>query len=261
MPALADLQLILKHAVVNGDAGIVAPFLSSPGDPVWRLDIHRRHYEASLTKAIVEKFPATVWLVGSPVVAEAARDFVRKHPPARPCIAEYGADFPDYLASRSAVRGVAYLRQFAELEWHIGQAAIAVDDPVLPGTAIVGLTGDALSSMRLSLQSGLHYCNASWPVDDLFKIFLTGSAPERLIFEPEEIWLEVRGARGEFRLSRLGPGDFTFRKALHDRQSVGDAAQRALGSDPGFNPGDALLRLLGDGLAVAAAAPGFGDAP
>ena len=34
--------------------------------------IHQRHYATSLTRALVERFPATVWLVGSELVTRAA---------------------------------------------------------------------------------------------------------------------------------------------------------------------------------------------
>ena len=40
--------------------------------PEHRLAIHRRHYVASLTRALVERFPATVWLVGSELVTHVA---------------------------------------------------------------------------------------------------------------------------------------------------------------------------------------------
>jgi hypothetical protein len=43
--------------------------------------------------ALVEKFPATGWLVGSRFVSLAARSYVLEHPPRKPCIAEYGEDF------------------------------------------------------------------------------------------------------------------------------------------------------------------------
>ena len=65
MPTLSDIQAGIRDALVNGDCSAVAPLLSGGSRPEQRLAIHQRHYVASLTRALVERFPATVWLVGS----------------------------------------------------------------------------------------------------------------------------------------------------------------------------------------------------
>src|SRR5262245_54741193 len=101
MVSLSDLQQRVRDAVIADNvaqARSIAPLLVGGRDPSTRLAIHRRHYQASLVTALLEKFPAVTWLVGATFMQEAARAFVRRHPPAAPCIAEYGADFPDFLA-------------------------------------------------------------------------------------------------------------------------------------------------------------------
>ena len=82
-------------------------------DPSKRLDIHLRHYEASLTAAVVGRFPATVWLIGARRLEQAARRFVHEHPPTAPCIAEYGAAFPTFLGSWPDTAHLTYAPAFA----------------------------------------------------------------------------------------------------------------------------------------------------
>src|SRR6266567_5572931 len=91
---LADIQRDVRQAVVAGEDSAIAPLLSGGTNPRKRLQIHRRHYETSLVTALLGKFPATVWLVGSQFVNEAAQHYIREHLPRKPCIAEYGEVFP-----------------------------------------------------------------------------------------------------------------------------------------------------------------------
>src|ERR1700676_941866 len=121
MLTLAETQAGIRDAVVAGNAADVALVLVGGAPREHRLAIHQRHYRASLTRALVERFPATVWLVGSELVAHAATVFISKHPPSRPCVAEYGDGFPRYLGADPAAGSVPYLAQFAELEWHLGR--------------------------------------------------------------------------------------------------------------------------------------------
>ena len=217
-------------------------------DPAGRLSVHQRNYETSLVDALLVKFPATAWLVGTPFLTKAALRFVHEYPPQAPCIAEYGASFPAFLSTCKGSERVPYLKDFADLEWCVGQVAIAVDAPPISGDVFLKITPEALPQMRLTLQPGLHYLHTSWSVDELMKLYLTQTAPDRLEMAPGDVWIELRGARGQFHFSRLRPAEFIFRKSIAERRSIGEAAELALDIDETFDPGQSLAALIADGL-------------
>lgn len=190
MPMLADIQSGIRDALVNGNSAAVAPVLLGGTNPVHRLAIHQRHYAASLTRALVERFPATVWLVGSELVTHAATSFVREHPPSRPCIAEYGEGFPRQLGAHPAADSLPYLSQFAELEWHLGRLALATDH-----------------------SANVQYLHLDWALDELIGMYLTDSAPDEFALRHEDVWLEIRGVRGELQMNRLIREEFARRVA------------------------------------------------
>src|SRR5947209_899665 len=129
VPTLAETQKFFRNAVVGDDMAGIRSLIVGGRDASKRLEVHRRNYETSLVTALLGKFPATVWLAGTPFVTEAARHFVCEHPPHAPCIAEYGGRFPGFLSACPGAEHVPYLREFAELEWHVGHIAVAVDQP------------------------------------------------------------------------------------------------------------------------------------
>jgi hypothetical protein len=251
VPPLADIQQRLRRAVVIGEAVGLEALLVGGRQAEKRLAIHHRHYEASLVTALLGKFPATAWLVGTPFLAQAATLFVRAHPPQAPCIAEYGEDFPSFLSTCPDADRVPYLQGFAQLEWHVGHVAVAVDRPVVAAQEFWRIDVAALSEATLTLQGGLRYLQASWPIDDLMKPYLMKRVPDQLSLTPADVWIEVRGARGEFQINRLEASDFMFRQAVLDGRSIGEAAERALDSSAAFEPGHALATLVTDGLVTA----------
>jgi hypothetical protein len=248
VPQLADIQADVHQAVVAGDEPRIGPLLAGGQDPLKRLQIHRRHYETSLVTALLGKFPATIWLVGSPFVTHAAREYIREYPPRRPCIAEYGEGFPAFLSKSPTAERVPYLGDFAALEWHVGQVSIEVDQRAVFLEELSAVPGDAVPDAVMTIQTGMRYLEASWPVDELMKLFLTDSAPGSLQFEPADVCIEMRGARGEFRINRLTRGEFTFRKSILNGRSIGEAAEAALEADSRFDPGWALARVVAEGL-------------
>jgi hypothetical protein len=190
MLTLADIQAGIRDAVVNGNGAAVAPVLLGGTRPEHRLAIHQRHYAASLTRALVERFPATVWLVGSELVTHAATFFVREEPPSRPCIAEYGDGFPRYLGAHPAAEALPYLAQFAELEWHLGRLALATEE-----------------------SENMQYVHLDWALDELIGLYLTDTAPDEYALRHEDVWLEIRGLRGELQMTRLTREEFACQVA------------------------------------------------
>jgi hypothetical protein len=248
VPTLAELQTGVRQALTSGEVTPLASVLVGGGYPLHRLAIHQRHYEASLVTALLEKFPATVWLIGSEAVAQAARAFARAHPPVRPCIAEYGSDFPAFLAASHTDAMPPYLRSFAELEWAVAQASIAITEAPATWSDVVAVGAEALPGTRLRLQPGLRFVHAKQAVDDLMTVYLGGTAPDQFTLAEEDVWIQVRGARGDIGLTRLDAQTFRFRTALLDGQALGDAVDQTLARDAGFDTAAALRVLIAEGL-------------
>ncbi len=248
MPSLADLQADMHRALTSGDVASLASVLVGGGSPVQRLAIHRRHYEASLVNALLEKFPATAWLIGSDAVAQAARAFVCARPPARPCIAEYGSDFPAFLTAHCSGAIPPYVQSFAELEWVVANTSIAISEPTVAWSDLVAIGADALPGTALRLQPGLRYVHAVYAVDDLLKVYLVGSPPAQFRLADGDAWIQVLGARGDVDFARLDAPTFAFRSAVLTGLPLGDAVEQGLQRDAGFDTASALRTLIAEGL-------------
>lgn len=253
MPPLVELQSQLRSAVTGGDAAGLAPLLFGHGAPDRRLTIHRRHYETSLTNALLQKFPATAWLLGTPLLTAAALRFVRAHPPTAPCIAEYGESFPEFLSMLPETARFPYIRSFSELEWHLGQIAVAIDEPAIALGELAALDIDQLPDLTLRLQPGLRYLRSDWPVDELMKLFLSDAAPDSFALSGTKCRLELQGSRGAFNLSQLTAHDFAFRTSIAEGATVGMAAQAAIAANATFDIAAAFSSLFSTGLVTAVA--------
>jgi hypothetical protein len=180
--ALAELQRAVRDALVDGHAGpaeaAILPAFRS------RLAIHRRNYEASLVRAVLGRFPATEWLVGTAPLYDAAVAYVHAAPPEVPCIAEYGGTFPAFLDVWPALAHLPFLADFARLDFALGHISVAADP------------GDPAASVVIV---------SDWPVDRLMARFLDPSMADDAPLESEPVRFEVRGVRGEFTFSRLSP--------------------------------------------------------
>ena len=257
--SLVDLQQQVRHAVVDRDSASIASLLIGGVQPARRFDIHRRHYEESLTSAVIGRFAATAWLIGTARLEHAARAFVHAQPPTAPCIADYGSAFPGFLSTWPDVAHLTYVPAFADLDWHLGRLAVCVDEPPVERGELMHIGPGDLAESRVTIQPGIHYLAAPWPIDTLIQMHLADSSPDAWTLRAEDVHLEVRGARGALRFTRLSAGFFAFRTALACGGTLGDAAARALALDDAFDPGAALVALLNEGVMTSLVKPGRGE--
>lgn len=256
---LVDLQRQVRDAVINRERASIATFLVGGSQPEKRFEIHLRHYEESVTAAVVGRFPATGWLIGPKRLDAAARAFVHAHPPTAPCIAEYGTAFPGFLATWPDTSRLAYVPAFADLDWHLGRLAVSIDLQPVGADQLRHIDPEALAESVVTIQPGTHYLDTNWAIDTLMKMYLADSSPESWTLRGEEVYLEVRGSRGDLRFSRLSAPEYAFRARLAAGRALGDAAGMALALDDGFDPGAALLALLGESLVTAIGRSAAGD--
>jgi hypothetical protein len=118
MTALAELQRRFRAALLEGDeSGIERDVRHDGLSAAKRLQIYRNNARLLLTEALKANFPATCRIADERFFAYAAAEFIRRHPPRQPRLAEYGSELPDFLAGFAPAAGLPWLADLARLEW------------------------------------------------------------------------------------------------------------------------------------------------
>src|SRR5262249_45618575 len=97
---LPELQHAFRAAMLDDDARAVVGHVCADGlEAPARLAVYRHHVFTSLTAALEATYPLVVRLVDARFFRFAANRYIRMHPPTSPCLFEYGAALPDFLAA------------------------------------------------------------------------------------------------------------------------------------------------------------------
>src|SRR5688572_16223832 len=128
MSSLSELQAGFRAALLAEDerrvmAHIIPDGLGVPA----RLAVYRHHVLTTLTATLESTFPVVCRLVDRRFFGWLADCFIRAHPPAGPCLFEYGADFPEFVRAFPACAELPCLADVAALEWAMTTALYAPD--------------------------------------------------------------------------------------------------------------------------------------
>jgi hypothetical protein len=157
MTSLRETQQAFRDALLDDDPAahanlaIVEDGLSVEA----RLAIYRHHVLTSLTAVLESTYPVVCRLVDARFFAYAADAFIRREPPAGPCLFEYGAGLPEFLAEFPACRHLAYLADVARLEWAMQRAAHAEDGIPLFPAVLADVDRSRVGELRFSFDPSL----------------------------------------------------------------------------------------------------------
>lgn len=248
--ALRELQDALRAALLAGDAAGAASHVVADGiAPAARLAIYRHHVVASLTAVLQAAYPVVCLLVDERFFAYAAHEYLRGHPPASPCLFEYGASFPEFLAAFPPCAPLAYLPDVARLEWALHAAWHADDAVPLDGERLASVASHGAAGLVLRLHPSVSALRSSWPVHRVWRAHQLGADDgETVDVAAGGVCLEVRRRGDDVAIRETTPGGYALRRALLDGRPLGPAARAARAAEPGFDLAAELARLLDDGL-------------
>jgi hypothetical protein len=244
MLALPDLQDAFRDALLDGSARrILREIENRRVGPAGALAIYRNHVRISLTAALRTTFPVVCRLVDERFFAFAAHAYIQAQPPAAPCLAEYGASFPDFLAGFVPCRGVPYLADVARLEWALNLAHIAPHAPRLDRASLAALPPETLPRLVCTFAPSLRLLASAYAID---RIWLANQ-------EPVQAGVVELGGGARLQIYRavdgpvfhaLDQAEFLFRQALLRGLPLGEAADAASAADPMFDLALELRRMI-----------------
>jgi hypothetical protein len=251
MPALVHVQRGFRRALLDTNSSTLASLVELDGlSADSRIGLYRTNVIASLTTCLKATFPAVCKLVDERFFAYAANEFVRAHPPTRPCLVEYGAEFADFLSDFEPCRSLVYLADVARLEWLIHTASAASDALPLPPSwgALLAKTG---AELVLRLDPAIGLLRSQWPVDLIWRTNcrdLRGDISIELVAGTTCI---VVGRYGdEVTFWTIDAAIFDFIARVRKGTPLRSAAEATIAMDKSFELSPALQFLFGQQLVV-----------
>src|SRR5262249_7056883 len=170
VPALAELQAAIRDALLGGDSVTVASHVFGDElEPEARLRIYQHHVTTTLTAALESTFPVIRRLVDARFFAYAADSYIRQHPPSQPCLVEYGASLPAFLAAFPPCQAHAYLPDVARLEWAVHVARQAEEAAPLDVTRLSSTAAETMPHLEFRFEPSVSFIDSPWPIDRIWQ--------------------------------------------------------------------------------------------
>jgi hypothetical protein len=253
MSPLRELQARFRAALLDGDERGLASEVEPDGLGVSaRLAVYRHHVLTSLATALEATFPVVCRLVDRRFFGWLADHYVRVHPPAGPCLDEYGESFADFVARFPACARLPWLADVARLEWAINTARHAADAAPLTPAHLGRIAPAELESLVLRLDPSVTLLRSPWPIDAIWRANQPEADPAVAVdLDEGGVRLEIRRLDDDVAFRPLPPGPFALREALALRRTLRTAVDTAVAADPAMDVAAEIRALLDERLLAA----------
>lgn len=232
-------------------AAIASPSLPPPASiappcgaaPVRRFNAYRNNVYAGLIGVLEGRFPAVRRLVGDEFFKAMSRMFVDAVPPRSPVLLDYGATFPQFVASFEPLSEEPYVSDVAAIEWQLHRAYHAADAPALGPSDLAGVSPSLSGGLRFTLAPATGLLGSVYPAFSIWRANKDPDAGGRVAgdLSAEDTLITRRGLDVE--ATRLPAGGHAFIAALAGGGTLEHAATFAAGNAAGFAL-DVTLALL-----------------
>jgi hypothetical protein len=163
---LADLQREMQARVLRDDASALdAVVASADAGAGRRLRIYTHAYRARLAGVLRSDFPGLRALAGEDAFERLARAYVDATPSTHFNVRWYGARLAAFARAQAPWSARAELAEMAELEWKLGLAFDAADEPSLEFAALAALAPTDWPALRLRPHASLQHARLTRNVD------------------------------------------------------------------------------------------------
>ena len=235
-------QTEFRAAVLDPARPVPPTLTDGVGRPAGRrFAVYRNNVSVSLTEALIDGFPACYAVLGDEMFRGMAAVYLRRHPPASPVMARFGADLPGFLDAAPQVARMRWIGDLARLEVALRESYHAADADGLTGSDLTSISPDDLVSVRFRLVPSVRLLRSDWPV---FSIRRRALDPSALQAQPGPEDVLILRPEYDPEPHLLAPGDAAFIGALSEGRSLDDATAAAAEDHNEYDPTPALTLLM-----------------
>ena len=153
--------------------------------------IYRNNFRSGYTKVLSETFPVVQKLVGADFFDFLAGAYLKKHPPTKKLLRDYGKYLPDFLMSLSQVNHLPYLVDVAKVElaylsvYH--QKSIAAMEP----NSLAGLLAEAPENFSFGFVPAFDLLKSDTGAGTIWQHQQQQNMPEKLSLKSGYEWIMI----------------------------------------------------------------------
>ncbi len=212
------------------------------------LAIYRGSVRGGLLQALADIFPVLKRLLGDEAFEGVGRRYIQAHPSRSSDLADYGADYPDFIEGFAPLSEFGYLPDVARLEWLWHRVFHEADDSGLDLNRLGALSPEAQSAVKFRMPCASRMLRSTCEVDVIWQANQPGvAASESIKLVPGDYRFLIWRHGFDMRVDRLTEADWDFLHTLQSTKTFSEAIAQYLQRYPTADVGERFAHVVSCG--------------
>lgn len=250
MPTLAELQKQFQAALNQQDETICHHIqISQRLSAKQHLNIYRSSTVGALQKVLQDIFPVCEKLTGKDFFLHSINQYIAKTPAHSPDIGDYGATFPQFLATFQPALTLPYLADVAKLEWAWHKIFTAPPSPIFDFQQLAECYTQAGEKIIFHLNPMSTLLTSPYPIHQIWQMNQADAEEsQQLILLPEQnYYLLVWPHALTQQLDLLQKQEWYFLTWCQEQFTFGEIYAKFTALFPALNLEEVLSHLIQQG--------------
>jgi hypothetical protein len=225
MPKLADIQDQIFSSLISTQMGDLS-FIKQTNEIAAheRLLVHRNTILENFVESLKISYPGTWQLLGEDCARGVALSYahVLSNITGRDKINQFGANFPNHLSSFPSTRHLAYLPDFAKLEWLRNMSFDAPKEISIDVHELTKIDFESLEKHRLVFNSSVFFMKSDFPLSQI-QALIDNKDIDKLNMTNDACYIVIYRLDNKVNTAWLGVGDWHFLSLLFEGKVMSEA--------------------------------------
>ncbi|ARU58218.1 hypothetical protein OLMES_4202 [Oleiphilus messinensis] len=242
---LEKIQSLFMQAV-SGEAVDAGQFIQSGRNlsAADSLAVYRGSVRGTLISTLEQIFPVILKLVGNDFFAQMARDYVSQTPSRSANLNDYGADFPRYISTCSALIEYPYLPDVAQLEWLWHRVYHRAETEIFDISVLAEVPAECHGRLIFYPPEAFAILASNYPVGEIWRLNQSDTFDQEFELDQGSYWYLIHRVELQMQILPLSRGQWEFCSGLQSRMPLEDIGQALEHVAPDENLSDLLVSAV-----------------
>ncbi|KTC86855.1 DNA-binding domain-containing protein [Legionella brunensis] len=249
--SLNKLQSCFKDAILDEDTSDIYALIDENRlSAQCRLQIYQNNFNELVKETLKGIYPTVHSLVGADFFGSVTQHYSKNYPSHSGDLAQFGKQFPNFLADFIPTKGLIYLPEVARLDWAYHEVFHAAEPPVFAIEKLQAIPEEQYGRIKFALHPASRILMCQFPILKIWEICQNENNEESVNLDigGDDILVIRRQLKIEF--EKLSKGEATLLTALGKGLTFTQACVLALEVEPEYNINSHLQHCLFSGIIV-----------
>ena len=223
--------------------------IESEEELIARLSIYKNNFYFSLIEVLADTFPTVKKILGDEFFKATCQNYLQQTPPTSPIVLESGEQFPAFLKNFKPISHIEYLADVAMFDWYRQCSYHSPFETALNQEDFQKFNPNHLVFSKVTPVDSAFILSSNYAVYSIWELNQAPESQKQQVDSNDKESVLIIQDDGDIQVYLLDENLYEFLNLLTQENTIANALEHVMSSEPEFNASAAIAFIIQSGFA------------